>query len=143
MERSIKSSRSRWTSGISEDTVIITFIKVHVCWVQPTKSNSADNDKANSKPTFNTNKSSDNSSNNNSSNVDSEDSDDENPKPTGQNMLKIAEKLENKSFYLRLNGIPNGADAVANDVCYHFKVLGQDALIKWPKKDIQEQDNFK
>ena len=30
------------------------YIKAHVCRVQPTKSNSTDNDKANSKPTFNT-----------------------------------------------------------------------------------------
>ena len=35
---------------------------------------------------------------------------------TGQDMLKVAEKLENKSFYLRLNVNPNTADAVANDV---------------------------
>ena len=38
---------------------------------------------------------------------------------TGQNMLKVAEKLEDKSFYLRLDAIPNVADAVANDVHYH------------------------
>ena len=29
----------------------------------------------------------------------------------GQNMLKLAEKLEDKSFYLRFNAIPNAADA--------------------------------
>ena len=40
---------------------------------------------------------------------------------TGQDMLKVAEKLENKSFYLRLNVSPNAADAVANDVRYHLK----------------------
>ena len=38
---------------------------------------------------------------------------------TGQNMLKVAEKLEDKSFYLRLDAIPNVVDAVANDVHYH------------------------
>ena len=29
----------------------------------------------------------------------------------GQNMLKVAEKLEDKSFYLRFNAILNAADA--------------------------------
>ena len=38
---------------------------------------------------------------------------------TGQNVLKIAKKLEDRSFYLRLNAIPN-AD-VANNVRYHLK----------------------
>ena len=40
---------------------------------------------------------------------------------TGQKMLKVAKKLEDKSFYLRLNAIRNAADDVANDVCYHLK----------------------
>ena len=40
---------------------------------------------------------------------------------TGQKMLKVAEKLEDKSFYLRLNAIRNAADPVANDVRYHLK----------------------
>ena len=38
---------------------------------------------------------------------------------TAQNMLKVAEKVEGKPFYLRLNAVPNEADAVANDVRYH------------------------
>ena len=39
---------------------------------------------------------------------------------TGWSMLHVAEKLENKSFFLRLNTIPNASDAVANDVKYHL-----------------------
>ena len=38
---------------------------------------------------------------------------------TAQNMLKVAEKVEDKPFYLRLNAVLNEADAVANDVRYH------------------------
>ena len=38
---------------------------------------------------------------------------------TGEKMVLIAGKLEDKSFLLRLNTIPNCNDAVANDVQYH------------------------
>jgi hypothetical protein len=34
-------------------------------------------------------------------------------------MVSIAGKLEDRSFLLRLNTIPNCTDAVANDVQYH------------------------
>ena len=90
------------------------YIKAHVCRVQLTKSNSTDNDKANSKPTFNTNKSYDNSSNN-CSNVDSEDSDDENPKPEIQatsdknlqtnKIPEIPEIANNNNSKMKLNSI--------------------------------------
>ena len=40
---------------------------------------------------------------------------------TGRKMLEVAHKLNDKSFYLHLNTIPNAADAVANDVSYHLK----------------------
>ena len=35
-------------------------------------------------------------------------------------MLKIAKKLDDKQFFLRLNSIPNAEDAIANDVKYHL-----------------------
>ena len=38
---------------------------------------------------------------------------------TGEKMVLVAGKLEDKSFLLRLNTIPNCNDAVANDVRYH------------------------
>ena len=62
---------------------------------------------------------------------------------TGQDMLKVAEKLENKSFYLRLNVSPNAADAVANDVRYHLKCQVKIQPLIDPKKDLQELDDFK
>ena len=37
----------------------------------------------------------------------------------GQKMLAVAEKLPDKSLYLRMSSIPNSADAVANDTQYH------------------------
>ena len=39
---------------------------------------------------------------------------------TGQRMLEVAKKLEDQSFFLRLNTIPNASDAIANDVQYHL-----------------------
>ena len=39
----------------------------------------------------------------------------------GQRMLKVAKELPDQSFCLRMNSIPNSADAVANDVQYHLK----------------------
>jgi len=40
---------------------------------------------------------------------------------TGHSMLHVAEKMEDKGFFLRLNTIPSAADAVANEVKYHLK----------------------
>ena len=40
---------------------------------------------------------------------------------TGQSMLSVANKLEDKSFFLRLNTIPKADDTVANNVKYHLK----------------------
>ena len=62
---------------------------------------------------------------------------------TGQNMLKVAEKLEDKSFYLRLNAILNAADAVVNDARYHLKCCVKMQRLIDPKKDLQELDGFK
>lgn len=41
-------------------------------------------------------------------------------KRTGEKMLEVASKLPDRSFFLRLNSIPNANDAVANDVQYHL-----------------------
>ena len=42
-------------------------------------------------------------------------------KSTGEKMLTIAKNLTDRSFFLRLNSIPNASDAVANDVqCHHM-----------------------
>ena len=51
-------------------------------------------------------------------------------------MLKIAEKLENKSFYLRPNAIPNEAEAVANDIRYHLKCWVKMQRLIDSKKDL-------
>ena len=55
---------------------------------------------------------------------------------TEQNMLKVAKKLEDKSFCLRLDAIPNAADAVANDVRYHFNCRVKMQRLIDPKKDF-------
>ena len=39
----------------------------------------------------------------------------------GQRMLNVTKELPDQSFYLRMNSIPNSADAVANDVQYNLK----------------------
>ena len=36
-------------------------------------------------------------------------------------MLKVAELLPDKSFFIRMDTIPNSRDTVANDVKYHLK----------------------
>lgn len=41
-------------------------------------------------------------------------------KETGKRMLEVAKMLQDKSFLLRLNSIPNANDAVANEVRYHL-----------------------
>ena len=41
-------------------------------------------------------------------------------KEMGANMLSVAKAMEDKSFFIRLNTIPNACDAVANDVMYHL-----------------------
>ena len=53
---------------------------------------------------------------------------------TGQRMLEVAKKLEDKVFFLCLNSMPNAADAVATDT-----VMRQVE----PKNDLSELDNFK
>ena len=40
-------------------------------------------------------------------------------KGTGIHMLKVSEKLVDKSFFHRMNSITNAEDAVANEVIYH------------------------
>ena len=61
---------------------------------------------------------------------------------TGQKMLEVARKLSDKSFYLRLNTIPNSADAVANDVSYHLKCWVNVQRKAEPKCCVQETDDF-
>ena len=39
-------------------------------------------------------------------------------KKTGEKMLEVAKKLSDRSFFLRLNSIPNADDAIANNVQY-------------------------
>ena len=34
-------------------------------------------------------------------------------------MFEVAKKIDDKSFFIRLNTLCNAADAVANDVQYH------------------------
>ena len=38
---------------------------------------------------------------------------------TGENMLSVSKKLEDKSFFHRLNSISHAEDAVANDALFH------------------------
>ena len=40
-------------------------------------------------------------------------------KPKGLKMFEVAKKIDDKSFFIRLNTLCNAADAVANDVQYH------------------------
>ena len=40
---------------------------------------------------------------------------------TGESMLNFAHKMNDPGFLIRLNVVPNAADAVANDVQYHLK----------------------
>ena len=40
-------------------------------------------------------------------------------KSTGERMLKVSARLQDKSFFRRLNSITNAKDAVANEVVYH------------------------
>ena len=61
---------------------------------------------------------------------------------TGQSMLKVAQKLMDKSFYLRLNTIPNADDAVANEVKYHLKCWSSCKQIA-AKKDSESIDHEK
>ena len=62
---------------------------------------------------------------------------------TGGKMLEVAKRLSDKSFYLRLNTIPNAADAVANDVCYHLKCWVNVQRKAYPNRnDIQETSDF-
>ena len=61
---------------------------------------------------------------------------------TGEKMLEVARKLSDKGFYLRLNTIPNAADAVANDVSYHLKCWVNAQRKAEPKCSVQETDDF-
>ena len=40
-------------------------------------------------------------------------------KSTGDKMLDVSKRLNDKSFFVRLNSIPDSTDAIANDVQYH------------------------
>ena len=60
-------------------------------------------------------------------------------------MLKVAELLPDKSFFIRMNTIANSRDAVASDVKYHLKCwvnTQRKALKTMPeKKEIQETED--
>ena len=43
---------------------------------------------------------------------------------TGCNMVKVAQQLTDQSLFIRLNYVPDAADAVANDVQYHCIIVG-------------------
>ena len=60
---------------------------------------------------------------------------------TRQSMLKIAEKPEEKSFFLRLNTIPNATDAVVNEVKYHLKCWSESKRIanKVQEEEMEEE----
>ena len=62
----------------------------------------------------------------------------------GQRMLKVAKELPDQLFYLRMNSIPNSADAVANDVQYHLKcwILAERSIQVYPGK-VQIFDDTK
>ena len=42
-------------------------------------------------------------------------------KAIGRNRLAVAEKLDDKCFFIRLNTISKAYDAIANDVTYHSR----------------------
>ena len=60
-------------------------------------------------------------------------------------MLRVAQKLTDQSLFIRLDSVPNAADAVANDVQYHLKcwVLAQRTTnqLTPDKSEIQEMDD--
>ena len=41
-------------------------------------------------------------------------------KPKGLKIFEVAKKIDDKSFFIRLNTLCNAADAIANDVQYHM-----------------------
>ena len=51
-------------------------------------------------------------------------------KATGEKMLEVAEKLTDRSFFLRLNSIPNASDAIANGMQYHLNCWVQYKISK-------------
>ena len=55
-------------------------------------------------------------------------------KSTGEKMLTIAENLTGRSFFLRLNSIPDASDALENDVQYICWVLVQ--------RNINDEENL-
>jgi hypothetical protein len=64
-------------------------------------------------------------------------------KRTGQRMLEVAKQLEDQSFFLRLNTIPNADDAIANDVEYHRLCWGRaQCQISSTAKDLHDIQNF-
>ena len=57
-------------------------------------------------------------------------------------MLEVAELLPHKSFFIRMNTIPNSRDAVANDAKYHLKCwinTRRKALKTMPEKQETEE----
>ena len=63
---------------------------------------------------------------------------------TGPKMLRVAKDLPDPSFFLRMNSIPNAADAVENDVKYHLNcwVLAQQSAVKCNVELMQEMNDI-
>ena len=55
-------------------------------------------------------------------------------------MLNVAQKMNDLEFLIRLNALPNAADAVANDAQYHLKcwVNAQISVVNDSINSIQE-----
>ena len=61
---------------------------------------------------------------------------------TGSNMVKVAQQLTDQSLFIKLNSVPDAADAVANDVQYHLTcwVTIQRKASKTSVSDIEIQE---
>ena len=57
-------------------------------------------------------------------------------------MLEIATQLPDKNFFIRLNTIPNDADAVANDVLYHLRKHNTMQYLKRGKQSTADFDQI-
>ena len=64
-------------------------------------------------------------------------------KETGEKMFLTSKGLENNGFFLRMNTIPNAADAIANDVMYHLQcwVVCQRKVTSTPNSVLNENND--
>ena len=63
---------------------------------------------------------------------------------TGESMLNVAQKINDPGFLIRLNSVPNAADAIANAVQYHLKcwVNAQRSVANYSSDLIQEMNDI-